>query len=194
MRIVGGSLRGRRLPGRLAASTRPTSDRVREAVGSALQARGVLEGASVLDLFAGTGALGLEALSRGAASVVAVEHQRQAARCIADNARALGLQQQLRVLQLDLLGLSEAKLAAQLQQAGGAPFGLVFADPPYTLVQVAVERIAALAGGDLLAPGAILVLEHARRQPPQRPPAFTELAHYQYGDTAVALWQAWAAG
>jgi 16S rRNA (guanine966-N2)-methyltransferase len=193
MRIVGGALRGRRLPGRPSAATRPTSDRVREAVASALQARGALEGARVLDLFAGTGALGLEALSRGAASLVAVDSDRAAIRCIADNARALGLGERVRALGLDLLG-SDHKLAARLEQTGCSPFSLVFADPPYALAQPAVELLASLSSHGLLAPGAIILLEHAHKQPPQRPAGVGELATYEYGDTGIALWEAIASG
>jgi 16S rRNA (guanine966-N2)-methyltransferase len=189
MRIVGGALRGRQLTSRLSASTRPTSDRVREGIASALEARSAIQGASVLDLFAGTGALGLEALSRGAASSVAVDADRAALRCIQNNAIALGLQDQVRALQLDLLG-SGAKVSARLSQTGLAPFSLVFADPPYALVSEAVRLLAGLTERGLLKAAATVVLEHAQRAVPVRPARFLELATYRYGDTAVVLWEA----
>jgi 16S rRNA (guanine966-N2)-methyltransferase len=189
VRIVGGLLRGRRLPARPAPSTRPTSDRVREGIASALQARGAFAGASVLDLFAGTGALGLEALSRGATSVVAVESDRAALRGVVENARALGVAAQLEALQLDLSRPLDA-IAERLRKTGRAPFQLVFADPPYTLVQVAADLIAALHGLSLFAPGALVVIEHATREPPAPRAELRELATYRYGDSSVALWQA----
>jgi 16S rRNA (guanine966-N2)-methyltransferase len=189
MRIVGGALRGRRLEARASPATRPTSDRVREAIASALEARSALVGARVLDLFAGTGALGFEALSRGAASLVAVELERAAVRCISNNAMALGLGERARVLQLDLMG-SKAKLVARLAQTELGPFTLVFADPPYTLVQVTADILAALAEHALLAPDAIVVAEHAWGEAPERPASFEQLGTYRYGDTGVAIWRA----
>jgi 16S rRNA (guanine966-N2)-methyltransferase len=188
VRIVGGTLRGRRLASRPARSTRPTSDRVREGVASALEARGAIVGAHVLDLFAGTGALGLEALSRGADRLVAVDAERAAARCIGDNTAALDLQERVQVLQLDLNG-APANVAARLTQIGLAPFTLVFADPPYTLIQAAVTLLDALAEHGLIAPRAIVVVEHAQRQAPVCPPRFAELASYRYGDSGIALWE-----
>lgn len=188
MRIVGGALRGRRLPAQPGPSTRPTSDRVREALASALHARGLLEGARVLDLFAGTGALGLEALSWGAQALVAADSERKAVLSVKENARALDLAERVRVLQLDLLGAA-AKVASALDRTGFAPFTLVFSDPPYTLVQPAVALIAELAERSLLAPSAAVVIEHAQKHAPARPAAFAELAAYRYGDTAVVLWE-----
>jgi 16S rRNA (guanine966-N2)-methyltransferase len=188
MRIVGGALRGRRLKAPPARATRPTSDRVREAIASALQARGRLAGARVLDLFAGTGALGLEALSWGAAALVAVDRDRRALQCVNENARELGLSARVSALQLDLLG-PVAKLSARLQASGLAPFTLVFCDPPYTLVQSAVATLERLYERRLIAAGAAVVLEHRYDDPPERPACFAELAMYRYGDSAVALWE-----
>jgi len=186
MRIIGGVLRGRRLPAKPAPRTRPTSDRVREGIASALEARSAFAGASVLDLFAGTGALGLEALSRGAASVVAVDGDRAAIRSIGLNARALGLDDRLDTLQLDVLS-APSSTAARLQKTSRVPFGLVFVDPPYTLVQAAVDALATLYDQGLLRRGALLAIEHGTREPPSAPPAFAELARYRYGDTSVVL-------
>jgi 16S rRNA G966 N2-methylase RsmD len=107
---------------------------------------------------------------------------------VQQNARALGLLAHVRAIELDLLGPS-ARLAAALQRTGSAPFTLVFADPPYTLVQSAAELLPQLATRGLLAPSCAIVLEHAHRQPPVRPARFAELAAYRYGDTAIALWE-----
>jgi 16S rRNA (guanine966-N2)-methyltransferase len=189
MRIVGGVLRGRRLEAPASRATRPTSDRVREAIASALEARSALVSARVLDLFAGTGALGFEALSRGAVGLAAVELERAAVRCISENAAVLGLHERVQVLQLDLHGPAE-KLVARLARTGLSPFTLVFADPPYTLVQVASGILAALAEHALLAPNAIAVIEHAWAEAPERPLGFELVGTYRYGDTGVAIWQA----
>jgi 16S rRNA (guanine966-N2)-methyltransferase len=188
VRIIGGALRGRRLHSALGTATRPTSDRVREAIASALDARAAFDAAHVLDAFAGTGALGLEALSRGAAQVLAVDKDRKAAQCARENARALGISERVRVLELDLLG-AIAKVDTALQRSGVAPFSLVFADPPYTLVQDAVERLGELHARGSFAARALLVIEHGARAVPERPAGFTELATYRYGDTGVLLWE-----
>ena len=102
MRIVGGAFAGRTLPGKAPEGTRPTADRVREAIASALQARGLLEGAVVLDLYAGTGALGLEALSWGAKRLIAIDSSPAALRCIRMNAEALGITPQVATVKLEL--------------------------------------------------------------------------------------------
>jgi 16S rRNA (guanine966-N2)-methyltransferase len=188
MRIIGGALRGRRLEAKAAPTTRPTSDRVREAIASALQARGLLSEARVLDLFAGTGALGLEAISWGAEVLLSADSDRKAVACVRENARALGVEARVRALELDLLA-APGKVAAALERTGLAPFTLVFVDPPYTLVQSATELLAVLAERRLFAPRAAIVVEHASRSAPERPACFTELAAYRYGDTAVALWE-----
>lgn len=188
MRIVGGSLRGRRLEAPRGSATRPTSDRVREALASALDARGALAGARVLDLFAGTGALGLEALSRGAGALVAVDSDRAAVACIERNVAALELQARAHVLALDLEGKAGA-LARALERTGVPPFSLVFADPPYALSARATALLSELHAAEVFAAGAIVAVEHARRSPPQPPAGFSSLAAYDYGDTSVQLWQ-----
>lgn len=188
MRIIGGTLRGRRLAAAAASATRPTSDRVREALASALQARGLLADASVLDLFAGTGALGFEALSRGAHCVLAVDHDANAIAGIHTNARALGVATQLRVLRLDLLG-PIAKLATALRRTQQAPFTLVFVDPPYALSQRAATLLCELATQPLFVDSAVVAFEHAAKQPPTMPDGFSQLATYAYGDTGVCLWE-----
>jgi 16S rRNA (guanine966-N2)-methyltransferase len=189
VRIIAGRLRGRTLLRPGGDTTRPTSDRVREALASALEARGAFAGARVLDLFAGTGALGLEALSRGAASLVAVERDRRALECLRQNVAALEVGERTRVLALDVLG-NVSTLARALDQTALSPFGLVLCDPPYAQVDAAVRVLDQLAERGLFAPAAVLALEHAARTVPERPARFEELADYAYGDTGIRLWQA----
>lgn len=189
MRIVGGTLSGRRFRGPPAEGTRPTSERVREALASALDARDRLRGARVLDLYAGTGALAFEALSRGATSAVLVEREPKVARILRESAAELGLTARVRVEVLDLHGALEPTLARIARQAD-PPFDLIFADPPY----VDVDRVPPLFRGlittGLVAADALFVLEHARKTPPQELRSLAPVAAYEYGDTAVALLEA----
>ena len=188
MRIVAGTWRGRRLSSPAGDVTRPTSDRVREALGSALAAREAFAGARVLDLFAGTGALGLEALSRGAATLVSVEHDRHALRCLRENVAALGAEARCQVLALDLLGPVTA-VCSRLEHSGPSPFSLVLADPPYALAADAARLLSELHARGLLARDALVAVEHAAKSPLPAPAGLHELARYAWGDTAVALWQ-----
>ncbi len=184
LRITGGALRGRRFQGPKGDGTRPTSEKVREAIGSILVSRGRLDDARVLDLFAGTGALAFEALSRGAREAVLVDADRGCERVMRENARALGLEDRVRVRRIDLAG-APAALAAAL--AGAGPFDLVFADPPYDDVGRVAPLLEALDRAALLADDAIAVVEHATRKPPEVPSILAIAADYRYGDTAVAL-------
>jgi len=188
MRIVGGALSGRVLVGKPPKGTRPTSDRVREAVASALQARGLLEGAVVLDLFAGTGALGLEALSWGAKRLIAIDDSAAALRCIRDNAAALSLSAQVSAIKLELGHGDPAARAAKVARACPEPITLLLADPPYAQIATLGPLLEALAqpGGPLDTAATILV-EHAHKTPFSLPSGFAELARYRYGDTAVLL-------
>jgi 16S rRNA (guanine966-N2)-methyltransferase len=188
LRIIGGTLKGRTLRAKPGPSTRPTSDRAREAVASALEARDLIRERVVLDLFAGTGALGLEALSRGAVSALLVDSDRHAIETVAQNVQDLGLAARARTLQLDLLGAPD-KVSAALRRTGRGAFGLAFVDPPYAVTPAAVELLADLACLDVLGPGAAVVLEHGKRAKFDRPACFRELAIYRYGDSQVALWE-----
>ena len=183
MRIVGGRLGGRRIAAPRGQSTRPTSERVREGIASALEARGRFEGAVVLDLFAGTGALGFEALSRGAARAVLVEKDAALARAIEKGARELGVGAEVSVLALDL----ERPPRTWMARLPDVRFDLVFLDPPYARIDVVTTLLAALSESGKLSPDAAIVVEHARRGPPTLPDAFSEIATYRYGDTAVLL-------
>ena len=155
MRIIAGTARGRRLcsPGSGTFDIRPTSDRAREALFNILA--GEVAGARVLDLFAGTGALGLEALSRGAASAVFVDKGRLAAGLIGKNIQLCGFWEKSVVLQRDLTR-SLSFLQPQLTTAGG--FSLVFIDPPYKTM-LAATIILELGKREIVSPGGLLVAE-----------------------------------
>ena len=187
-RIIAGVAGGRRLavpPGR---ATRPTSDRVREGLfATAVAELGGLEGAAVLDLYAGSGAVGIEALSRGASDVLMVESGGQAAAVIARNIEAIGLPG---------ARLVRDRVARVLRRGpGGArPRDLVFADPPYAVADAELgAALAALAEYGWLRPGALVVVERdARSGPPPWPPACRADRSRRYGETV--LWYGRACG
>lgn len=182
IRIVGGTLGGRRLAAPPGLATRPTSERVREAIASALASRGAVEGSRVVDLYAGSGALGFEMLSRGAEHVVFVERDPRVARLIRDNAHELGVGAQVDVLVEDV---TRNKGQAAIVERG--PFALMLADPPYRDVQAATNAIAALCAHGALASGANILLEHGAKGAPILPSDFEVISNYRYGDTAVIL-------
>lgn len=191
-RVIAGSAGGRRLRTPRGERTRPTSDRVREALFSALEARwGAWAGLRVLDLYAGSGALGLEARSRGAAALLAVEHDRATARLVAANARDLGLDR-------DPGGgkaveVVTGAVGTVLDRGPGErpAYDLVLADPPYPLPEADLARdLAALPGW--LAPDALVVLERSSRSPePPWPPGLEVERSRRYGETV--LWYGHAA-
>jgi len=178
-RIVAGVHGGRRLatpPGRL---TRPTADRVREALFNSLGTLTELAGARFADLYAGSGAVGLEAASRGASHVLLVEAEPRAARAVRSNIVALGL--------AEVVTLATAKVEQVLAQAPAAPFDVVFADPPYPLAEEQLGTVlAALADGGWLADGAVAVVERSARSPqPPWPPGLGLIRSRRYGETAL---------
>lgn len=174
---MAGSAGGRRIevPPR---GTRPTSERVREAVFSALEATVDLDGARVLDLYAGSGALGLEALSRGAAHATFVEADRRAAQIVRRNAEALGFRRACRIAQ--------AKAETALADPPDEPFDVVLADPPYDLDPARLGQALRELAARWLAPGAVVVLEQAvRAGDPPWPDGLDPERTRRYGDTAV---------
>jgi 16S rRNA (guanine966-N2)-methyltransferase len=178
MRVVAGTFGGRRLravPGR---DTRPTSDRVREALFSIIGGR--VEGARVLDLFAGTGALAIEALSRGADSAVLVEQAPQAVAVIRANLEDLGVGRRATV--------RRTRVESYLRSRRDAPFDLVFLDPPYAIdVGLLAGLLARLIQG-ALAPGALVALESSwRAEAPPWPAGLLAAEPRRYGDTALHL-------
>ena len=179
-RVIAGTAGGRTLRTPPGSGTRPTSDRVREAVFSALDARDALRGSRVLDLYAGSGALGLEAASRGATSVVLVESDRRAAEVIAGNARDLGLTG-IRVARVTVAAhLAPDPLADETAH-------LVFVDPPYDLDEDALAAVLDRLRAGWLAPGGLLVVERSTRTPEPTWPDGIQRASRpkKYGETTI---------
>lgn len=179
MRIVGGRYKGRALTTPDSRAIRPTSDRLRETLFNILEhAHGdPCTGARVVDLFAGTGALGFEALSRGAAFALFVDDGAEARACLRATVEALGVAGVTRIFRRD---------ATQLGEAPGPPFGLALLDPPYNR-GLAGPALAGLAAGGWLAPGALCVLEEAGEAALVLPPGFTCLDRRVQGDTQVII-------
>ena len=163
--------------------TRPTTDRVREALFSALTARGAMHaGVRVLDLYAGTGAISFEAISRGAASAVLVDKDRAAATAIRANATELGVAAHIQLLQVPV-----EKALAMLGKKDPPTLHLVFVDPPYARV-TSPELLGELATCvPLLTDDGMLVLEHGKRDPAPQVPGLSWEETREYGDTHVSL-------
>ncbi|WP_421981620.1 16S rRNA (guanine(966)-N(2))-methyltransferase RsmD [Roseibium sp.] len=178
MRIVAGRFRGKSLASPKSHGTRPTSDRLRETIFNIL-AHGLafdLEGARVLDLFAGTGALGFEAVSRGARHCTFIEEGAEARGVIRTNMENLGLNGVAKIFRRD---------ATRLGAVGTIePFNLVFADPPYGK-GLGERALASAAKGGWLAPGAVCVLEESAAAALDLPPMFSETDRRQAGDSQV---------
>jgi 16S rRNA (guanine966-N2)-methyltransferase len=179
-RIIGGVAGGRRIAVPDGSGTRPTADRVREALFSSLEAEfGGFHGLAVLDLYAGSGAIGLEALSRGAERVVLVEADRKAADVITANVKAVGLP-----------GATVLVRPAEKVASGdnsGKPFDLLFADPPYQLETLELQEIlVALRENGWLADDAVVVVERGKREPWEWPEGFAALRDRKYGE--ARLW------
>jgi 16S rRNA (guanine966-N2)-methyltransferase len=181
MRVIAGSAKGVRL-GPVAAGVRPVSDRAREGLFSSLA--GLLPGARVLDLFAGTGALGIEALSRGADRAVFVERRAAAARGLRANLDRTKLADRAEVVAADV----PAFLA--VPRGAGEPFDLVLADPPYDAPAGQVDSVLGALAGGWLAPGATVALtRRARSSMPVIPVDWRVAKRLEYGDTAVLVFR-----
>jgi 16S rRNA (guanine966-N2)-methyltransferase len=183
MRIVGGRLRGRALEGPKSQAIRPTADRLRESLFNILvHAYGnPVVDARVLDLFAGTGALGFEALSRGAAFVLFVDDGAEARALLRGNVEALGAGGATKVYRRDATKLGPV---SPLE-----PFSLAFLDPPYGK-GLAEQALAAARGGGWLAPGALAVVEEAADAGFKAPEGFEELERRRYDDTEFVFLRA----
>ena len=185
MRIIAGEHRGRTIAAPPGLTTRPTPDRVRGALFSALESRlggpGSLEGVRVLDLFAGSGALGIEALSRGAAQATFVERDPAAVKILKDNLARLGLTARARVMAED------AVRAVSLLAPAGERFDAAFLDPPYGAPEAA-EALAALAKHGLVRPGGALILEHSSTDEPPTDPAWRRDRTRAYGTVSLTVY------
>jgi RNA methyltransferase, RsmD family len=180
MRVVGGALKGRRLATPKSDAIRPTTDRARESLFNILEHAypGSIEGARVLDLFSGTGALGIEAISRGAAYCLFVEQDIAARALIRENVEALGLQGCTRIFRRD---------ATHMGPIGTMqPFRLVFADPPYGK-GLGEKAVASLLAGGWLEKGALVVVEETASNPFQLPEGLTLLDRRIYASSSLSI-------
>ena len=184
MRVIAGLYRGRALRAPKGEHTRPTTDRVRESLFSALvsQLGPELAAGAVLDAFAGSGAMGIEALSRGCCTAVFVENDRAAVRVLRDNLESLGAQSKALIVEGDVLSLAERRALP------GGPFSLLLLDPPYRLAWVEIEVLtSALARSGLLDDGAVIVYEHASGSPAEWPSGFDLITQKKYGSTGIDI-------
>ena len=181
MRVIGGQARGRRLRAPSGRQLRPTADRVREALFNILAAE--IADADFLDLYAGTGAVGIEALSRGARSATFVEREPAHVAVIRANLEACGLEARARVLE-DGVGRALGSLASR-----DARFHLVFLDPPYEDGLERRRSLRKLGQGPLLAPGARIVLETPSRQVPPTGPGLVLTRVARYGEASLAFYE-----
>ncbi len=181
MRVLAGALKGQRLVTARGSSTRPTGDRVRIACLDTLMP--FLGAGPFLDLFAGAGTVGIEALSRGAPSAVFVELDQSALRALRENVQRLGLGERTRVIREDAV-----RAVAALARRGEL-FAVVFLDPPYTSPR-AVDALEAVATGGVLAPGAVVVLQHpTKSRPPDAPGVLTTWKARRFGETTLTFFR-----
>ncbi|WP_281406285.1 16S rRNA (guanine(966)-N(2))-methyltransferase RsmD, partial [Methylobacterium sp. WL93] len=180
VRIVGGDWRGRRLATPRSDAIRPTSDRLREALFNVLAHAydDAVPGARILDLFAGTGALSFEALSRGAAYALLVDEGAEARGVIRENIEQFGAEGRTRLFRRDATKLGPSGTTGR--------FSLVFCDPPYGR-DLAPAALTAAAQGGWLTPDALVVIEESADAVVALPAGFTDLERRTYGDTAVTL-------
>jgi len=174
MRVIAGRFKGRRLKAPTWDGLRPTSDKLRETLFNILAPR--INGARVLDGYAGTGAVGIEALSRGAAHVTFVEKDRRAVALIEANLASCGADADYTIENRDLI--------AAAQQAAGAAFDVVWLDPPYDITDISGALDAA---SRMLAPGGLLVLERATRRDPDAPASLQRVRDVKSGDSTLTF-------
>ena len=180
MRIIAGSAGGRRITAPKGHSTRPTAERVREALFSILGPP--VQDARILDVFAGAGTLGLEALSRGAVRATFIDSGKPALRCLHDNCRSLGFEDSCEIVAGDAL-----KVLRRLAN-GGSSYHWIFIDPPYA-TDLAARTLLILGEGSLCAASSTVVVEHDRRQPPaDKVGCLVKKDCRRYGDTELSLY------
>ncbi|MBN8921229.1 MAG: 16S rRNA (guanine(966)-N(2))-methyltransferase RsmD [Rhizobiales bacterium] len=183
MRVVGGRLRGRAIASPRSSAIRPTADRLREALFNILEHGHYdpVTGARVLDLFSGTGALGIEAGSRGAGFVLFVDDGAEARALLRENVETLGLGGATRIFRRDATKLGAVH--------PNEPFSLVFADPPYAK-GLAEKALASARAGGWFAPGALVIVEEAVAAGFACPPGFAEIERRAYGETEFTILRA----
>lgn len=176
MRVIAGKWRGRPLVTPKDRAVRPTTDRIREALFSKLQSMNAINGANILDCFAGTGALGFEALSREGASLTLIEKAPSSLKLISENQKSLGTEATIIRQDATKLGICPAQ----------HPFDLIFLDPPYGKDMV-VPCLLALLKGDWIAPDAVIVIETDKREELTLPDELTGIDDRTYGDTRLTF-------
>jgi 16S rRNA (guanine(966)-N(2))-methyltransferase RsmD len=180
LRVISGTLKGKKLFAPKGLSLRPTSDRVREAIFDILQ--GSIEGRRVLDLFSGTGAMGIEALSRGAETAVFVENQPSSLAVLRKNLAGCRLEGVARVLP------EEAEAALRVLDGEGSPFELIFLDPPYGK-GLARKTLGRLAESRLLVPETLIVAEHSPAEEAEGGPLLERVDFRKYGGTRISFFR-----
>jgi 16S rRNA (guanine966-N2)-methyltransferase len=190
MRVIAGTYRSRLLKSLKGLALRPTSDRLRETLFNVLGPS--VASSRFLDLFAGTGAIGIEALSRGAAEVVFVENHAPAAALIRGNLESLGIRNGATVLAVDVLRGLEMLASSKKGQASG--YGYVFLDPPYAASKDYLRVLESLGSGNLLAPGGMVIAEHRRSfDLPEEAGALQRYRVLKQGDAALSFYRRAAA-
>ena len=188
MRVIAGKHRSRILKSLKGLALRPTSDRLRETLFNVLAP--VVSGSRFLDLFAGTGAIGIEALSRGASEVVFVENHSPAAALIRRNLESLGIRKGATVLATDALRGLEKLANRQNQKEGGALFDFIFLDPPYSAAEDYARVLEFLGSGDLLASAGLVIAEHRRSfELPEEAGTVRRYRVLKQGDAALSFYR-----
>jgi 16S rRNA (guanine966-N2)-methyltransferase len=182
VRVIGGQERGRKLAAPHGKCTRPATARVRASIFSRLASRNAIAGARVLDIFAGSGSFGLEALSRGASDVVFIDRAHEAAAAIGHNLRQLGLLDRGRIITADF------RRALRQLAAASERFGLIFVDAPFGADSTA-EVLALIASLGLLAPHGLMVTRQFHRTPPPEAPGIECINLAKIGDHRIALYR-----
>jgi len=188
MRVIAGKYRGRHLKSPPSDRTRPTSDRLRETLFNVLAPR--IEGARFLDLCAGTGAVGIEALSRGAAHATFVDQSRQMCELIEENVRALSIGYE----ELEIVTAEACEYLRSHARKGRAPFDIIYFDPPYAADHYGVVNLISDTGGQLLAEDAVLIVEHHKKR--ELAKDFGKLKRYRVlkqGDSVLSFYRRSAA-
>ena len=184
MRVIAGKYRSRNLQSLPGNETRPTYDRLKETLFNVLQAAGAIEGAAFLDLFAGTGSVGIEALSRGAERVTFVESNRKAANLIRTNLESLNIDEGASVLQ------EESETALPMLIKSGEQFDVVFLDPPYALSGEYGRALRLMGGGTLLKPTSVVIAEHDKRfEPGEEHGTLKRYRRLEQGDSALSFYR-----
>jgi len=183
MRIIAGSARGRVLKSLRSRALRPTADRVRESVFAVLGER--VKEARFLDLYAGAGGVGLEALSRGASLATFVESHRPAGRVIEENASLCGFEKQVRVI------IAPVERGLAVLRREGAVFDLIFVDPPYDRGELGAGLARLGQWPEMLAENGLLIVQRSRHEEPGELRAFRRMRSLRYGETVVELYQRW---